>query len=577
MIDSASEVDDDQVIDDIQSDDEINYTFEYVSLQESDPSENTDQTSVIEADRSFEADCLSRPIISEQAGNTLRGKNGHIWSTTKAKSSSKTSASNILHVSQGPAPMCKNIIDPVEIFNLFITNEVISEIVKWTNVEMISKRQKVVKITATHRDTTDLEIRAFIGLLTLTAFMKDNHVSTDDLFNPTFSGARYIAVMSKERFEFIVRCFRMDDKTLRPTLRPNDAFVPARNVWEMFIKQCRNNYIPGSEVTIDEQLIGFTGKCPFRIYIPNKPDKDGIKFPMMCDANSKYMIDAAPYIGRRTNTGGIPLSDFYVQKLSKTIHGSNRNITCNNWFTSIPLAKCLLEKPYNLTLVGALRSNNREIPEQLKNSRSRPLGSSMFCFDGPLTLVSYKSKPAKMVYLLSSCDENAIINEPSGKPEMILYYNQTKDGVDTFVEMCASMSCSRKTNRWPMAVFYGILDMAFANSAILYVHNMLKNNKKPLCRRELMKQLSTGLITPWMENRLRAPTLKRSLRENIKHILVKSTQSNCKNEKEELEPKKRRYCNFCSYKKRRMSKLMCYKCKKAVCGEHKIVMCIDCS
>lgn len=58
------------------------------------------------------------------------------------------------------------------------------------------------------------------------------------------------------------------------------------------------NYIPGSEVTIDEQLLGFTGRCPFRMYIPNKPDKYGIKFPMMCDATSKYMIDADPYIAQ---------------------------------------------------------------------------------------------------------------------------------------------------------------------------------------------------------------------------------------------------------------------------------------
>lgn len=117
--------------------------------------------------------------------------------------------------------------------------------------------------------------------------MKDNHLATDELFDSTFSGTRYVSVMSKERFEFIVRCLRMDDKTLRSTLRPNDAFVPARNVWELFIKQCRINYIPGSEVTIDEQLRGFRGRCPFRIYIPNKPDKYGIKFPMMCDATSK--------------------------------------------------------------------------------------------------------------------------------------------------------------------------------------------------------------------------------------------------------------------------------------------------
>ncbi|XP_067624247.1 piggyBac transposable element-derived protein 4-like [Eurosta solidaginis] len=515
-------------------------------------SEDTQVNSCTEED--IDAADVSVTFSSERihhiSDKIIRGKNGHIWSTSRATLSHRTKAMNIVRASRGPASACKNIFDPTHIFNLFITDEILNEIVKWTNVEMITKRQNISKTTATYKDTQYLEIRAFIGILTLTAVMKDNHLSTDELFDSTFSGTRYVSVMSKERFEFLSRCLRMDDKALRPMLRPNDAFVPARNVWEMFIKQCRNNYIPGSEVTIDEQLLGFRGRCPFRIYIPNKPSKYGIKFPMMCDATSKYMIDADPYTGRTTNSGGIPLGEFYVKKLSKTIHGSNRSITCDNWFTSVPLAKNLLQPPYKLTIVGTIRSNKREIPEKLKNSRSRSAGTSMFCFDGPLTLVSYKPKPSKMVYLLSSCDEDAIINHSSRKPDMIHFYNQTKGGVDSFDQMCSSMSCSRKTNRWPMAVFYGILNMSFVNSAIIYSHNMAANNQKPLNRREYMKQLSTDLMKPWMEERLQGPTLIRSVRDNIGTILGDHTSTHDNSQSEESEPKKRKYCCFCSYKKR---------------------------
>lgn len=184
-----------------------------------------------------------------------------------------------------------------------------------------------------------------------------------------------------------------------------------------------------------------------------------------------------PYLGRGTETNGVlaseRLGEYYVKELTKPVHGSCRNITCDNWFTSIPFAQSLLQEPYKLTLVGTIRSNKREIPEELKNSRSRPVGTSMFCFDGPLTLVSYKPKPAKMVYLLSSCNEDAAINEVTGKPEMIIYYNQTKEGVDTLDQMCSHMSCSRKTNRWPMCLFYGMLNIAFVNAYIIYRHNVV--------------------------------------------------------------------------------------------------------
>lgn len=102
------------------------------------------------------------------------------------------------------------------------------------------------------------------------------------------------------------------------------------------------------------------------------------------------MVDAIPYFGKSTKINDLPLGEYYVKELTKTVYGLNQNITCNNWFTSVPLAKSLLKPPYNLTLVGTIRSNKREIPEALTNTRVRPTGSSTFCFYGP--------NPFKMVY-----------------------------------------------------------------------------------------------------------------------------------------------------------------------------------
>ena len=159
-------------------------------------------------------------------------------------------------------------------------------------------------------------------------------------------------------------------------------------------------YTAGRYVTVDEQLVGFRGRCPFRMYLPNKPNKYGIKIVMAADVDSKYVIDAIPYLGKGTDPKKEPLSMFFIKKITSTLHGSNRNITMDNWFTSVLLADELLKPPYNLTLVGTLRSNKREIPENLKNSKSRHIGTSMFCYDNNKTLVSYKPKSNKVVYLL---------------------------------------------------------------------------------------------------------------------------------------------------------------------------------
>lgn len=52
----------------------------------------------------------------------------------------------------------------------------------------------------------------------------------------------------------------------------------------------------------------------FGFSIPNKPNTYGIKFQMICDATSKYIIDADPHIGRSRNAGMVSLSEFYIKK-----------------------------------------------------------------------------------------------------------------------------------------------------------------------------------------------------------------------------------------------------------------------
>lgn len=560
---SDSELEDHMSEDEVQSDNDDEYVDEVINQDLSDHPQLPPEDPGLD----------HRIVVPPH--RIIRGKNRHVWATSKGQTSGRTSAINIVRSTRGPSRMCRNIFEPVRCLELFITDEIIEELVQWTNVEMSKKRTDSMT-TSTFRDTNPTELKAFIGILTLSAAMKDNHLSTVELFDSSFTGTRYVAIMSRDRFDFIVRCLRMDDKTLRPDRRQQDPFIPVRKVWDMFIAQCKMNYTPGNNVTVDEQLLGFRGRCPFRMYIPNKPNKYGIKIPMICDSGTNYMINGMPYIGKATNTNGLPQGEYYLKELSRPIHGTNRNITCDNWFTSVPAAKSLLLEPYKLTIVGTIRSNKREIPEEMKNARSRQVGTTMFGFDGHLTLASYKPKPSKMVYMLSSCDEGAAINSRTGKPEMIMFYNETKGGVDTFDQMCSLMSCSRKTNRWPMTMFYGMLNIAFVNSYIIYAHNVILKGDKPLNRREFMKKLSTELSLPWMKSRLEIPNLSRRLREDIENILPQTTQEVSVEAEEEPPAKIRRYCSLCTSKKKRMSKMTCTKCKKTVCGEHKNDVCNKC-
>ncbi|CAB3225846.1 unnamed protein product [Arctia plantaginis] len=163
------------------------------------------------------------------------------------------------------------------------------------------------------------------------------------------------------------------DKATRQDRRASDKFAPIREFWEKFIGHCKQWYKPSSYLTIDEQLVGFRGRCPFRIYIPNKPNKYGIKIVMVADSNSKYVYNATPYLGKGTNCDNMPLATHLVKQLCEPVYGTNRNIAMDNWFTSVPLASELLQDPYKLTLVGTIRSNKREIPPEMKKKKQERL------------------------------------------------------------------------------------------------------------------------------------------------------------------------------------------------------------
>lgn len=526
--------------------------------------------------------------------NSVCSRSRYVWSTSKGRTSGRAAAMNIVRAARGPARALRGMVDPLTLFEYFMTHQIMEEIVKWTNSEIHIKKQNYALTTSTQKNTSKEEIRALIGVLVLTAALKDNHLTLEELFNTEYSGARYVACMSKERCDFLLRCLRFDDKTLRIQRQKDDPFTPIREIWEMLMTQCRNNYVPGTNVTIDEQLLAFRGRCKFRMYIPNKPAKYGIKLEMVCDSGTRYMVNCTPYLGKGTDTRGVPLGEYFVKELTRSIHGTNRNVTMDNWFTSVPLAKQLSQKPYKLTLVGTMRANKKEIPEELKNNRSRDVGTTMFCYDGPLTLLSYKPKPAKMVYLLSSCDEEGTVNPETKKPYMIEFYNSTKGGVDTFDQMCSVMSCSRKTNRWPMCVFYGMLNIACINSYIIYCHNASTMGEKVMNRRDFMKKLHSQLVEPWLKIKLQKPTMPTHIKQKIQKILgegavqeeVQSQQEDkmTSNNGHEVQTcssasnmRKRKICGKCSYKKRRMTKTVCSKCKISICGEHKVDFCLTCA
>lgn len=416
---------------------------------------------------------------------------------------------------------------------------------------------------------------AFIGILIMSGLKQDNHVPTQEMFSKTIGPALYRAAMGERRFAFLLRAIRFDDMETREERKSTDKFAAIREIFDMFINNCTSRYCPGENLTIDEQLLAFRGRCPFRMYIANKPAKYGIKLIMVCDSETSYMLNAMPYLGKHTQPPhGMSLGQYVTTKLVAPYANTKRNITGDNWFTSIPLTTDLLDN-YGLTYVGTVRANKKEIPPEMIDKSLFKHGQSAFLFDKKMTLVTYakdkKKAPKKLVLLVSSQHDQPTLAD-NGRPEIIMDYNANKGGVDTFDQMCAYSSCGRMTKRWPLAVFFGMINAAGINSYVIHNAENVKAGKKKISRRTFLTTLAHELIKPWAEERLAFRGQQRNIQQTIISVFP---DFNIPSRAAPDDNTKRR-CAICPIRKDRKTKYRCITCHRPVCVEHSRFLCADC-
>jgi len=237
---------------------------------------------------------------------------------------------------------------------------------------------------------------------------------------------------------------------------------------DQFVYNCKTSYCLSEYLTIDEMLVPFRGRCSFIQYIPSKPEKYGLKIFALVDAKSFYTGNLEIYCGTQPdglyNMSSKPFD--IVMRLLDNVTGSNRNLTCDNWYTSYPLTTELLKK--QTTIVGTLRKNKKEIPVDFQPHKNKAINSSFFGFQKEIMITSYTPKKNKAVILLSTMHNDTSVNSETKKPEVIHFYNSTKGGVDTVDQMCGNYSVSRRTRRWPLSIFFQLLNIAGINANILY-------------------------------------------------------------------------------------------------------------
>lgn len=140
-----------------------------------------------------------------------------------------------------------------------------------------------------------------MGMLIYSAVFNSNHESIRTIFATDGTGRDiFRCVMSKDRFAVLLSCLRFDNPETRLERRKNDPTAPISYIFQQFIENCKNAYSVGQT----------------EMYLPNKPDKYGLKLMCLTDARNGYLFNSYIYCGKDSDGQGLSEDE---KKTFKTI------------------------------------------------------------------------------------------------------------------------------------------------------------------------------------------------------------------------------------------------------------------
>ena len=203
----------------------------------------------------------------------------------------------------------------------------------------------------------------------------------------------FSAVMSRNRFSFILHKLSFDDESTRAERRKKYRFTAIRKFFEKFNNQCMLVLAPADYLSLDETLYAMRTQISFKQFKPKKPAKYGLLFKSVNVARYPYTFISSPYSGKPTEER----EQYYIQGTEAIVHDlietlstnsslAGRNISFDRLYTSISLAKWLLEK--RITCIAPMQLNRKGIPDELKQTKNRELLSSEIYWDenSPLSI-----------------------------------------------------------------------------------------------------------------------------------------------------------------------------------------------
>ena len=126
----------------------------------------------------------------------------------------------------------------------------------------------------------------------------------------------FSAVMSRNRFAFILHNLSFDDENTRAERWKKERFTAIREFFGKFNNQCMLVLAPDDYLSLDKTLHPMRTQISFKQFNPSKPAKYSLLFQSVNAARYPYTFISLPYSGNPTEEGG----QYFIQGTETIVH-----------------------------------------------------------------------------------------------------------------------------------------------------------------------------------------------------------------------------------------------------------------
>ncbi|XP_066517969.1 piggyBac transposable element-derived protein 4-like [Hoplias malabaricus] len=400
---------------------------------------------------------------------------------------------------------------PLELFQLFFSMETIASLCNNTNKNAKIKKEKGKKYKWEPVETG--EFMKFCGILVYMGIIRcpriQDYWRSDNVWQTPFVRK----VMGRERFQAISWSFHISDpdtdseNNTKKGTEGYDKLAKIRPLMESIKLSCKAFYHPRRRLSIDERMVPTMVKNGMKMFLKFQPNKWGYKLFVLCDSETGYTCDLQVYTSSDVYSTSNGLSyDSVMSLVNPSFLGTGYVLYCDSFFTSPALFRDLYEM--KIGACGTVRENRSGFPRTQENAltKTSERGSMRWIRQGPLLFVKWQD--TQVVSMCSTIHKafagNVItrrLRQPDGTwkpceiplPAPVKSFNKYMGGVDLSDQRLQSYTNYRTNYKWYKTFFFHFLDMAVANTYLLYKEQCETKSLKTMTYLDFKRRLCAEL------------------------------------------------------------------------------------